>query len=215
MLQERVPILLLLSGGSAFRILDYVNAAMLDQRVTIGVLDERYSEDSQINNFAQLQSTAFAAVAKQRGAQFIPSSVAAGESLDDLARRFRDQLTTWSKSHPESKIFATMSMGPDGHTAGIMPHPENKALFKRLFDDDKQWVIGYDAAGKNEYRYRVTVTLPFLRTEVDAAVVFIGGDSKRAALERVVAEQGMLAETPARIYREMRHATIFTDLKLT
>jgi 6-phosphogluconolactonase/glucosamine-6-phosphate isomerase/deaminase len=214
LLEPRTPILLLLSGGSAFQILDYVNAAILDQRVAIGVLDERYSQDPQVNNFSQLQSTAFAAVAKQRGAHFLDSSVQAGESLENLAHRFEQQLSGWTKAHPEGQIIATMSMGPDGHTAGILPYPvmEDKALFKRLFDDEKQWVVGYDADGKNEHPLRVTVTLPFLRTELDAAVVFIGGEAKRAALGRVKVEEGSTAETPARIYREMRHAIIFTDL---
>jgi len=45
-------------------------------------------------------------------------------------------------------------------------------------------------------------------------VVFMVGEEKRNALERVLAEEGMLAETPARIVREMRDATIFTDIKL-
>jgi len=46
---------------------------------------------------------------------------------------------------------------------------------------------------------------------VDHAVVYVVGEEKRATFERVLAENGALAETPARIIREMKDVRLFTD----
>ncbi len=213
LLQQPGPILLLLAGGSSFSLFNHIKADLLSNRVTIGMIDERYDADSVINNFVQLSATPFAQVAARRGVQFIDSRVQTGETLEQFARRLEAAWKTWTQQFPTGNILATLGMGPDGHTAGIMAYPENKSLFKRLFDDVQQWMIGYNAEGKHEYRYRATATLPFLRTEVDAAVAFVAGPKKRAALQRVLAGTGSLAETPARIWQEMRNMQIFTDIQ--
>lgn len=49
-------ILLLFSGGSPLEILQYLPKDIFDDRITVGVSDERYSSDPTINNFAQVQS---------------------------------------------------------------------------------------------------------------------------------------------------------------
>jgi len=55
--------------------------------------------------------------------------------LEKLAHRYESSLFEWAKKHPEGKIIATMGIGFDGHTAGIMPYPENPETFARLFED--------------------------------------------------------------------------------
>ncbi len=211
--QHPGPILLLFSGGSLFELFTYLNGAALSQRFTIGMIDERYETDPNVNNFSQFYATAFAKVAAQRGAGFIDTKVQAGEDLESYARRMEAGWKDWAAQNPNGNIIATLGMGPDGHTAGIMPYPENKALFKRLFEDVKPWVVGYNAEGKHQYPNRATATLPFLQAKVDAAIVYVTGENKRAALERVLAATGSLAETPARIWEEMRSIQIFTDIK--
>ena len=129
-----------------------------------------------------------------------------------FARRMEAAWLEWVKQFPDGKIFATLGMGPDGHTAGIMPYPENKDLFKRLFEDVKLRVVGYDADGKHEYRLRATATPTFLRTEVDAAIIYVTGAEKREALQRVLADTGSLAETPARVWKDMRNTQVLTDI---
>ena len=69
-----------------------------------------------------------------------------------------------------------------------------------------------NAEEKNKFPLRVTVTLPFLRHEVDEAVVYATGKEKKEAIERVRASVGTLAETPARILHEMRNAQTFFDM---
>ena len=73
-------------------------------------------------------------------------------------------------------------------------------------------MVGYNATKeKSEYAKRVTVTLPFLRREVDCGVAYATGSKKRKAVRRVSAKRGSLAKTPARVLREMKNITLFVD----
>jgi len=208
------PGLLLLSGGSAFNLLDGINAENLGKHITISVLDERFSEDPKISNFVQLAGMEFYRKAGERGVSFIDTRPRLGETVEELAKRFEKSLRQWKESNPEGKVIITQGVGEDGHTAGIMPYPENPKLFKRLFDDSSTWVVGYNAGEKNEYALRVTVALPFLREVVDHSIVYAAGRNKKRVLARVLAANGTLYEIPARIINEMKDAALFTDIKI-
>lgn len=218
MLREKkrsgVPVLLLLSGGSAFSLLEAIPENALGAHITIGMLDERFSVGEDINNFAQFTKTAFYANAKTSGAAFIDTRGKVGETQDDLASRFEHALRNWVEAYTDGVVVATMGIGVDGHTAGIMPFPENPDLFQQLFEDEKRWVTAYDAGNKNPYPLRITVTLPFLREQVADAIMFVVGEEKKNTVRRVLAEKGTLAETPARIIREMKGVRIFTDISM-
>ncbi len=212
------PILLLVSAGSAMGMLDDVNTESLEGNVTITVLDERYSKDLKINNFAQLVETEFYRKVKEKGrVYFLDTRVREGETLESLTERFGYLIHEWMNGYqPEAdgKIIITQGIGADGHTAGIMPYPENPELFKKLFEDSKRWIVGYNADGKNPYPLRVTVNLPFLREKVDHSIVYAVGENKRKVLERVLTKEGTLWQTPARIIYEMKDVSIFTDLNI-
>lgn len=188
---RHVPVLFLSSGGSALELLDEIEISYLPKDLTIGVLDERIGSDLKVSNIAQLRATPF------------------GARLEEII--VPDKLT-FKKDHPEGKIFITQGVGADGHTAGILPFPEDPKKFQELFEDKEVLSIKYDAGGKTEYPERVTVTMPFLR-QVDHSVVFLLGEEKRNALERMLAKDGPLHETPARIVHEMRQVSIFTDIQ--
>jgi len=202
-------VLLLLSGGSAFSLLDAIPKDALGEQVTIGVLDERFSQDEADNNSFQLTGTKFYANAYAVGVSFIDTRAGAAETQALLADRFEKALHEWAEAHVDGVIIATMGVGADGHTAGIMPFPENPVLFQKLFEDKTKWVAAYDAGTKNPYPFRVTVTMPFLRTQVDHAVVYAVGEEKKSALEKVLLVEGSLAETPARIFHEMSDVRMY------
>lgn len=208
---QRHPILLLCSGGSSLETLQGVRGEALGTHVTISVLDERYSKDSSINNFAQLSETNFFKRAEGQKCQCIDTRVREEETLEQFARRFENGLRSWKSQHEEGTIIITQGIGKDGHTAGIFPFPEDPKKFQELFENKEVLSVRYNAAGKTEYPERVTVTFPFLR-QVDHSVVFVVGEEKRNALERVLAKEGALHETPARIVHEMREVLIFTDI---
>jgi len=209
---KKNPVLLMVSGGSAFNLLHGINAKNLGKHITISVLDERFSEDPKISNFVQLAGTEFYRKAGERGVSFIDTRPRAGETVEELAKRFEKGLREWRERNSGGKVIITQGVGEDGHTAGIMPYPENPKLFKRLFDDSSTWVVGYDAGEKNEYALRVTITHPFLRDVVDHSIIYAVGEGKREALRRVFLKEGTLWETPARIIHEMKDVKLFTDV---
>lgn len=211
-LREGRPLLLLLSGGSSFNFLQYVPAEIFDSSVTFGMLDDRYSMDPSVNSAMMLKTTEFCRAAEERGATLLDSSVFPDESLADYANRYEVGIINWITTHPEGLIRATVGIGPDGHTSGVLPFPENPQLFQTLFESD--WlVVGYDVGNKNPHRYRLTSTFTLMR-KFDAVLTYMSGEEKKDALERVLAEKGNLPETPGRIIRELNNVTIFTDIIL-
>lgn len=204
------PTLLLLSGGSSLNLLAGIDTKNLDTHLTITVLDERFSADPKVNTFSQIQKTSFYKAAQGARCFFIDTRMQEDESLDYFAFRFEDDLKKWKKKYPEGMIIITQGIGLDGHTAGIMPHPENLELFNELFEKKNQWIVGYDVTlAKNPYPKRATTTLFFLRNLVDISVVYAFGEDKKEALKKVFALRGSLAEIPARIIHDMRNVRLF------
>ena len=202
------PILFLLSGGSAFDLLEEIDTENFGRHITIGVLDERFSTDPKVNNFAQLTATEFYRRAKEKGVQFIDTRIKEGETLEGLAEGFEKALRDWKEKNPDGIVVITQGIGTDGHTAGIMPHSENP----EMFDDSKKWVLGYDAEEKLQHPLRVTVTFPFLRNIVDHSIVYTKGKGKKEIVEKIMAKQGSLVQIPALIIHEMKDVKIITDL---
>lgn len=209
-----VPTLLLLSGGSSIPLLEEVNMENLGPHITLGVLDERFSHDREVNNLAQIEATSFYPKAIASGVRVIDTTVQDGETQNEHAQRFNSSLCGWLDKHPHGYVLATVGMGPDGHISGMMPYPEDPQKFNELFEsnDLKVLTAAYDAGDKNPFPLRVTTNMNLMR-RIDAAVVFISGKSKRDAWERLNASSGSLAETPARILREMKgEVYVYTDL---
>ena len=203
------PILLMLSGGSAFSILEYVSSDVLGSHITLTVLDERYSTDPTINNYAQLQQTTFFAACVEHGVETIPMTVQEGESLTEMSARFEKTLRTWRKQNPSGVVIATMGVGHDGHTAGIFWSEHGIS-----FDDDK-WVVGYVVPKEvNTYQERVTVTNTYLRTEIAQAIVYAVGEEKYNIVQNIYSHNAEF-RVPANIFREIKDLTIYTTANST
>lgn len=191
-------ILLMFSGGSAFTILDFVQSAVLGPHITVTVLDERYSTDPQVNNFAQLEQTNFYKVCLEQGASYISTKVLDGENMEELRNRFDCALLTWKEQNGDGVVIATMGIGADGHTAGIFPG-EHEVDF-----NGDAWVVGYSVPKEvNEYTDRVTVTNTFLREEVFASIAFVVGDDKQKVVASLRGKNCYVACMPACIMNEM------------
>ncbi|MDO8633452.1 MAG: 6-phosphogluconolactonase [Candidatus Wildermuthbacteria bacterium] len=193
---QHSPVLFLSSGGSSLELLDEVEEQYLSHNLTVGMLDERMNVDPEASNSSKFRKTSFFAKLEAKNILLV----------DIFKEGF-----TFREKYPQGKVIITQGVGADGHTAGVFPFPEDEKKFQDLFEDKERLVVEYDAGGKTEYSSRVTVTMPFLR-KVDHSVVYMVGEDKHDALERVLAEEGTLHETPGRIVREMRDATIFTDI---
>lgn len=207
-------ILLMLSSGSAFKLFEFVDVSLLGKHVTISVLDERFSENANINNFAQLKQTSFYTSALDKGCNFINSQTQENENLEDLKNRFEKEVVAWRKRYERGCIIATLGIGEDTHIAGIMPYPEDEAFFKNLFENSDSFFVGYDAGEKNKYPLRITPTNHFLRNNIDHALVYVAGESKKQSLSKTLMTRELLHCSPSRIIHEMKNVTLVTDIEL-
>lgn len=201
-------ILLLVSGGSSFSLLEYCDQGFLGDHVTLGVLDERYSHDPSVNNYAQLTRTKFFKKAVDLGVQIIDSSLQENESLNGLGLRMEEMIQTWIAMHPYGKVVVTVGIGEDGHVAGIIP-----SLHTIDFETHR-WFVAYTCPKEvNRYVDRVTVTYTFLRDAVSDAIVYAVGESKRKIIETLLEGNTTLETIPATILNEMSSVQLFTTIK--
>lgn len=209
------PVLFLCCGGSSLLLLNTIDIRNFSNKVTMTVLDERFTIDNANSVFHQLMHIPFYWPAKDKGAVFIDTQSQENEDINALSDRMENALRGWRKQNPKGKIIITQGVGPDAHTAGLLPYPEEPVKFNKLFIETDRWVVGYDATGKdNEYPLRVTVTVPFLSKEVEHSIAFMTGEEKKEAFRALVAPDGNLANTPARVMLQMHDVQFFTDITL-
>ena len=206
------PVLFLTSGGSALKALQFINTGNLSEKVVISVVDERFSDDVAVNNFSQMMALPFYAGAQSSGATFFDTRKQPGDTIATAAARFDDQIHQWLAANSDGQVIATLGIGTDGHTAGIMPYPEAGAIFDSLFCQREPWVVGYQATGKNDHPDRVTTTITFLKEKIQNAVAIVFGPEKKDALQKVMSSEGSTPHSPARVMREMKNVILFTDI---
>lgn len=198
--EKNIPILFLSSGGSALSVLDFISSNVFGKYLTIGMLDERYDETNENNNFTQLTHTEFYKKAKDRGCEFIDTRVQNEQSAEMLANYFEEMLVGWREDNPKGEIIATVGVGIDGHTSGMMPHPENQELFKEFFEGDR-WVVLYNATEKNPFPHRITTTITFLKIIKKIFVLMLG--EKKAKIFLRMKENIPSAEMPAQVLKKL------------
>lgn len=202
------PVLLMVSGGSAFQFLDFVGREVLGPHLTLTVLDERFSRDPSVNNFAQLEQTSFYGRCLERDVNMISTKVVEGEDLYGLSERFEKALLLWKKEHPGGIVIATMGIGSDGHTAGIFPGELNTRF------NGGAWVVGYAVPkGVDEHSERITVTNTFLKEEVAEAIAYAVGPKKVVLVERLENNNCDFSVFPACIFHQMKCVTLFSAIE--
>jgi len=214
---SETPILLMFSGGSALSIIEHIDAEPVTSNVTLTVLDERFGVDANDSNFAQLAETDFFAQSTKQGAYSIDPRGIPDEHLDEVAAWFDGALSAWRSKNKKGIVVITQGIGPDGHTAGILPFPEDEQYFQYMFNQTDRRVVGYNVSPeKNEFTQRITVTLPFLRSEVTSSIVYATGEGKKPILEAVTSQtQESVASMPARIIQDMNDVLILTDQNIS
>lgn len=204
-------VLFLSSGGSALDALDHIDESVISPELTIGMLDERFDPSNKVSNYMQLRKTAFYKRAVARGCRLIDTSTKKNQTLEGLADFYERELDAWRSLHPKGVVVATMGIGPDGHTAGIMPFPEDASRFQELFESPRS-IAYYDAGKKNPYSKRVTVTMTFLK-KVDIVSAFIVGANKGPIFHELL-ECDDYREIPGCILKLLPHGTVHVDRDL-
>ncbi len=205
------PALLLVSAGSSLALLNFVGFNVLGPNLTVCVIDERFSTDPATNNFAQLQKTDFYKDALDSDVSFFGTLPRPEDTAESLANRWEHNLRKWRTENPFGKIFATLGMGPDGHTAGIFPFADDANEFHKLFEG-QAWIRAYSVNDKNIHKERITATLTFFK-EIDAALGFISGNEKASRFDRLIKKQGEVFELPALAWHRIPSVKLFTNLQ--
>ena len=93
-----------------------------------------------------------------------------------------------------------LGLGSDGHTSGLLP---NNPLMNST--DYYGYFIGPD--------YQRITSTPKLISQLDEIVLYVCGQDKAQALQKML-NDGSANEIPARILKNAKKLTIFTDIKL-
>jgi 6-phosphogluconolactonase/glucosamine-6-phosphate isomerase/deaminase len=193
------------------RALDRIDKEVIGPYLTIGIFDERFDPTNRTSNYTQLRKTEFYKRAVAKGCRLIDTSTSVGQTHEGLADFYEAELRFWRERHPRGAIMATMGIAMDGHTAGIMPFPENPARFKDLFEGSR-WIVAYDTGDKNPFRLRATATFTFLRY-VDLVGIYLVG-SEKGEMFRTLMSGDNLPELPGRIIKSLPRGAVYTDRAL-
>lgn len=215
------PGLVLLSGGSALPVYDTLaprlrEAAPDGAGWLFGMVDERY--DAEANTYLELKTNhqAFLAALDAVGAGFADTSPVEPDQYR-MAERYHGVLSRQLEQvrQGQGKVIILLGMGPDGHTAGMMPYPENPEEFHRLFIDTDRLVVGYDASGRNPYARRFTATVPLLR-QADRLYAYVTGAAKQEKLQEALNGTAEPAVLPAVLLGQLRDRLILaTDCSIS
>ncbi|GBD33982.1 hypothetical protein HRbin34_00288 [bacterium HR34] len=207
-------VLLMLSGGSALEAISNFKPKNLSPKITITVLDERYTFDRNLSNYYQLTKTDFFSEAIMNSCTFINPVLKQNESIQRTSERFNLELLKWLNLHPNGKIVATQGIGEDGHTAGIINISDMPKVIQQMFYDEKKFVVNYKPKKDHvNLDGRITVNFTFLK-KIDKSLVFACGKNKKDILEKVLFKETDKNKYPALIIHEMKDVKVFTDQEI-
>jgi 6-phosphogluconolactonase/glucosamine-6-phosphate isomerase/deaminase len=192
-LDKGESVLWLIPGGSAIKVAAAVSRQLAGRdlpKLYVTLTDERYGPVGHPDsNWRQLSEAGFQLL----GAQLYPvlSGTDRGATTAAFADYIGKQLTT-----TDFKI-GLFGIGPDGHTAGVLPGSPAVS--------DGRLAADYDAGNYQ----RVTLTPPAI-SQLDEAVVYAMGADKQPTLEALQTSRP-LAEQPAQVLRQLPKLTIFND----
>lgn len=192
-LEADKSVLWLVPGGSSIQV-----ALMVDQllkhidlsRLNVTLTDERYGPIGHSDsNWKQLQDGGF----RLSGATKIP--VLRGVSMDETIHKYGEVIRSTIAAVDYSIGF--FGIGPDGHTAGILPGSPAESAQTSIY--------GYQA----EKFTRITITKSIIAS-LDEAVVYAVGENKWPIIEALSGTMER-ADWPAMSLKKAGKLTLFTD----
>jgi 6-phosphogluconolactonase/glucosamine-6-phosphate isomerase/deaminase len=187
-------VLWLVSGGSNVPLTVAIMRSLpadIVSRLTVALSDERYGKPGHPDsNRQQLLAAGF-----QAGSAQVIETLQAELTLEDTRVAFDAALHTAIAA--ADITIAQLGIGGDGHIAGILPQSAGLAV--------DRWVAAYEAAA---YK-RITITPPVFN-KLQAAYVFVYGDTKKGALERLSRDLPA-SDQPAQLLKRLAEAYVYTD----
>lgn len=205
---KNADILLLLAGGSALKVLEGVDTSIINEYVTIMMMDERFSVLPEENNFLQMTQTFFYTKLSNSQCNFIPSVPQKNETHISFTNRIEKLLTTYLKEHPHAHVVALFGIGPDGHTGAIFPMPQ-KDFIDTYGQGNLYTPVIYP---KNPFAHRSSITPKFIKGYITESFVYAVGQEKLPIVS-TISDPYELHEMPAYIHTVIS-SQLFTDLVL-
>ncbi len=192
-LNEAKSVLWLVPGGSsievALMVAEQLKGADLS-RLTMTLTDERYGPIGHPDsNWKQLQEGGF----DLPSATLVP--VLSGVSLEDTTQKYGETISSMLQNVDYSIGF--FGIGPDGHTAGILPGS--------IAESATTPTAGY----KSEKFTRITITKPVIAS-LNEAVIYAIGENKWPIVEALSGTMER-ADWPAMSVKQAGKLTIFSD----
>lgn len=186
-------VLWLVSGGSAIGVQAAVAQKLAGHdlsKLTVTLADERFGPVGHTDsNWQKLQDTGFSL----DGATLLP--VLTGAGMEVTADQFAKNL---ANSYAKADFrLALLGLGPDGHTAGILPGTPATVA--------PGWAVAYHTSQFD----RITMTAGAI-TKLDEVVMYAMGETKRIPLEDLH-KNLLLDEQPAQAIKAVAKVTIFND----
>jgi 6-phosphogluconolactonase len=206
--------LLFYSGGSGLQpfsmLFESLVAAQYDfSQLMLAPVDERFTILN--SNFNAFKGTSVFEQFSRAGAHFVDTALQGG-TLEEASKWYNQWVSGEIRRMQmvKGKVVTLLGMGPDGHTAGIFPFPEDREFFLKTFVETDLFVAGYDVGDKNPYRERFTLTVPALQ-QSDAVLAYVTGENKREMLEEVLEKNRDTHLIPARIWHMLPSVSLYTD----
>jgi len=209
-------VFLLLSAGSWVSVYQSM-APLLASRdmgnLTVGLVDERYvpkghadSNDRQISDSHLIKNLV------SQGATYIPvlQDIDPGPTMTTLIAN-----TAYGEifsHHPH--VIMTLGLGPDGHTAGILPS-SSASLFDARFHDHADLVYYETTPSEtaNPYTKRITIS-PSSIQKADEIIIYAAGAAKKPIIDRIETSDDPPYLFPAGILRPLSdRVTVYTDVE--
>jgi 6-phosphogluconolactonase/glucosamine-6-phosphate isomerase/deaminase len=188
-------VLWLVPGGSAIAVAVATSRLLRGtplENLTVTLTDERYGEVGHPDsNWPQLQAAGFSLP----GARMLP--VLHGDDLPATVETFAATLVD-AIDAADFRI-GLFGIGPDGHTAGMLPH--SGAV------NASNFAFGYDAGNF----VRITITPPAI-ARLDEAVVYATGEAKWPVIDQLGTDL-TIDEQPAQALKLVSTVTIYNDHK--
>jgi 6-phosphogluconolactonase/glucosamine-6-phosphate isomerase/deaminase len=193
-------VLLLLSGGSATKVYEELATRTFKKPsdLRIGLIDERYNQDP---GHANANSPQIKQTGINKWGEY--HAILQGQPLQETVSEYE----SWIKpllSDPAVYKVGILGIGPDGHTAGILPDSDS-ARFDLNFGSS-ELVVGYENDGP--YPLRITLT-PVALKMLDEAIVIAADPAKLPVIQKLQ-DNPPAHEMPATILKDMHNVTIVT-----
>jgi len=187
-------VLWLVPGGSAIQVSAKVAKKLQGtdlSKLTVTLTDERFGPvGHKDSNWQQLHDADF----HLPGALMVP--ILHGHTLDETVGEYAKHLQEYCQG--ASYCLGFYGIGPDGHTAGILPNSPAAST--------QDWAVGYEAPNFT----RITMTPPAIAAMTEV-VVYAMGDAKKEPLTQLRDQDLPVNEQPAQAHKKVQQVTIFND----